>query len=115
MELILDILLGSLGTWLTLLIVVPIAGRLAGFSFPGWSEALGKLAIIAVATNGLTVIVALLLGGLLGWIAGLIIFWVLMVKWFDVDLFGAIVIVVVSWLVRIFIVGALIGLIATAV
>jgi hypothetical protein len=112
MDILLNILVGALGTWITLMIVVPIAGRIARFSFPGLGAAAWKLAVVALVTNALTVVVALA-SGFVGWVAGLIVFWVLMVKWFDVDLLGAVLIVVISWLVRIFLVGAIIGLIAS--
>ena len=113
METFLGILVGVLGTWITLLIVVPIAGRIASFSFPGWGQAAWKLGVIALATNVLTAIVGAF-SDTLGWIVGLVVFWVLMVKWFDVDFLGAVVIVVVSWLVRIFVFGAIITAIAAA-
>ena len=113
METFLAILIGALGTWITLLIVVPIAGRIASFSFPGWGQAVWKLGVIALATNVLTTTVGAF-NGTLAWIVGMVVFWVLMVKWFDVDFLGAVVIVVVSWLVRIFVFGAIIAAIATA-
>jgi len=113
MEIVLGTLIGAVGTWITLLIVVPIAGRIASFSFPGWGTAVWKLGVIALATNVLSTLVGSF-NGTLGWIVAVVVFWVLMVKWFDVDFLGAVVIVVISWLVRIFLVGAIIAALATA-
>lgn len=93
-------LLGTFISWVSLLIVIPIAQKLADFSFPPWGEALWKLAIVAAAAN-LAEILGSLANGMLGLIAGAVVFFALMFKWFDVDFFGAIIIVFVSWLLRI--------------
>lgn len=95
------LLIGSLVTWVTLMIVVPIAGRLAEFSFPGWGTAAWQLAVVALVTNAATAALQPV-SGLLGTIVGLIVFWGLMVKWFEVNLLGAVLIVVISWVVRFF-------------
>lgn len=113
MEIFMTILLGTLGTWVTLMIVVPIAGRLAGFSFPGWATAAWQLAVIALVTNAVTALLAPV-SGLLSWLAGFVVFWGLMVKWFDMNLLGAVLVVIISMLVRIFLVGAIIAAMATA-
>lgn len=107
------VLIGTLGMWITLLVVVPIAGRIASFSFPGWGPALWKLGVIALAVNVLSAIIGEF-NGTLAWIAAVVVFWVLMVKWFDVDLLGAVVIVAVSWLVRMFVTATIIAAIASA-
>lgn len=99
MELIGPLLLYAFLNWLGLMIVIPIAGRLAGFGFPGFKEAAGKLAALVIVTLG----VQFYLGpsiGLFGVVVlNLIIFWTAMVKWFDVDLFGAGVIVALNLVV----------------
>ena len=91
----------SVVTWVTLLIVVPIAQKVAKFGFPPWPETLWKLAVIALAVNGVTVALGPI-SGFLGWLVGFIVFWVLMVKWFQVDLWGALIIVIVAWLLRLY-------------
>jgi hypothetical protein len=113
MEIVTSIFIGALGTWLTLLIVTPLAGRIAQFSFPGWKDALWKLAVVALATNAVTAVLEPV-NGTLSWIVSAIVFWVLMVKWFDVDFLGAVVIIVISLLVRMFVIGAIIAAIASA-
>lgn len=89
----------SLITWVLLLIVIPVSQKIAQFSFPPWGESLWRLAVVALAVNGIT----MSLGywhWLVGLLAGFILFWVLMRRWFDVDFFGAIVIIVVAGAVR---------------
>ncbi|NQU76214.1 MAG: hypothetical protein HQ546_07880 [Planctomycetes bacterium] len=99
MEYVLFFAVGTTISWLLLLIIVPIAQRLADFSLPPWPETLWKLAVVASVGN----VVAIVLDPI-NWfvslIAGAIVFFVLMVKWFSVDMFGAIVIIVVSWVLR---------------
>lgn len=97
-------LLGTFISWVSLLIVIPIAQKLADFSFPPWCEALWKLAVVAAAAN-LAEILGSLASEMIGWIAGAAVFFALMYKWFDVDFFGAIIIVFVSWVLRILLVG----------
>lgn len=106
MEFILLILLGTAITWVTLMIVVPIAGRLAEFSFPGWATAAWQLAVIALVTNAASVLLAPV-SGILSMIASAILFWGLLVKWFDLNLMGAVLVVVISWFVRMALVGML--------
>lgn len=110
MQYVLELLLGTLTSWVSLLVIIPIAQRLADFSMPPWPEALAKLAAVALGTN---VIAAALdpLHWILGSLAAVVVFWTLMVKWFDVDLFGAAVIVVTSWVARLVVAGLLASLI----
>lgn len=91
-------------TWLSLLVVVPAAQNLAGFSLPPWPETLWKLAVVAFVGNSLSAILSPL-HPLLGLAAAAIAFLVFMVKWFDVDAFGAEVLVVLVLLL-----GRLLGL-----
>jgi hypothetical protein len=95
MEYVIAFLAYTVLQWAVLLIVVPIAQKLADFSLPDWPERLWKLAVVAavvVAVNMLLTPVFFLLG-LAG---GAIAFYIMMVKWFDIDVFGAIVIVIIS-------------------
>jgi hypothetical protein len=75
------------------LIVVPIAQKIADFSMPPWLEAAWKLGVVAVAGTLVALVVGLL-SPFLGWIAGGVVFWILMWRWFDVDFRGAIVIAI---------------------
>ncbi len=92
---------GTFISWVTLLVVLPIAQKLADFGLPGWRDLLWQVAILAAATN--LVYVALMpIHFALAWLSSLVVFWVLMVKWFRVDLFGAVVIMVVHFVLRLF-------------
>lgn len=110
---VLSFLVATIITWVILLIVVPIAQKLADFGMPPWPEALWKLAVISGGVN----LVSLALDPihwLLAIVASAIVFWVLMVKWFQVDFFGAVIIVAIGWIVRsvlmIYLLGALAAL-----
>ncbi len=106
MEYVLGFLILSLFSWVLLLIVVPVAQKLADFSMPPWPETLWKLAVVATAVN-LVAIALDPVNAIVSWVVGAIVFFFLMVKWFDVDLFGAVIIVFVNWMVRIFLGGAI--------
>jgi hypothetical protein len=108
---VLAFLIGTLVSWVMLLIVVPIARKLADFSMPPWPETLWRLAIVAAAVNLVTIALDPV-NAIVSWVAGAIVFFTLMVKWFDVDLFGAVIIVVVSWFARMLILGAVMAAVA---
>ncbi len=113
MEYVLGFILGTILSWIGLLIVIPIAQKLADFSMPPWPEALWKLAVVAGAGNA----VAVALGPINAWlslIVGAVLFFVLMFKWFDIDFFGACVIVVATWVLRSVLMALLLGLFAAA-
>lgn len=98
-EYLILILIGTAITWVGLLIVIPIAQKLADFAMPPWPETLWKLAVVAGAVNVVTV----LLDPVNSWLALLVgagVFWALMVRWFRIDLFGAVIIVFLSWMLR---------------
>lgn len=103
---------GTVVTWLTLLVVLPIAQKLADFGLPGWRDLLWQLAVVAVVVNGVSLALAPF-SGILSWLASSVVFWVMMVKWFDVDLFGAVVIVAVNIVIgiiaRVVLVAVLVG------
>lgn len=96
----LTFLILTLISLITLLIVIPIARKVADFSMPPWPETLWKLAVVAGVVNAISLGLAPV-NIVVSWIVATVVFWVIMVKWFDVDLFGAIIIVIVSSLVRI--------------
>jgi hypothetical protein len=98
MEYVVAFLVYTTLTWITLLVVLPIAQKLADFGLPPLVDLLWQVALV----SGIYTAVGMLcspLGGFLGWLIPSIIFWVMMVKWFHVDLFGAIIIVVVNFIV----------------
>jgi len=97
----------------SLLIVIPIAQKLADFSMPPWPETLWKLALVAAGVNAIGLALDPV-NVFLSWIVGAVAFWTIMVKWFDVDLFGAMVIVVVSWVARIILGQILVGIVEAA-
>ncbi len=93
--------------WVVLMVVLPIAQRLADFALPDLVERSWKLLVIIVAST----LAAMFLGAinpLVGMIASVAVFWIGMVKVFDVDMFGAVIIVVIRWLVNWLLVGALV-------
>ena len=101
-------LAGTFITWVILLIVVPIAQKLADFGMPPWPETLWKLAVVAAAYVAVTVALNPV-HGFVSEIGGAIVFFFLMVKWFQIDFFGAVIIVVVSGFVRFLLVGVTIA------
>ncbi|MFH0963566.1 MAG: hypothetical protein V2A58_06100 [Planctomycetota bacterium] len=108
---VLVFILGTVASWVLLLIVLPIAQRFAEFELPPLVGMLWKLAVVAAAVNGASVLLGFL-GGWASWIGSMVVFWTLMVKWFDVDLFGAMVIVLVSWILRAVALAGLLALLA---
>lgn len=82
-----------------------IAGRLADVSFPSWGEALWKLAVISLITQSVDVFVGMA-SATLGWLVALFVFWGLLMKWFGLDLWGALIITVAVWAVN-FVLGML--------
>lgn len=113
MVFVLTFIVGLVISWISLLIVIPIAQRMADFSLPPWPETLWKLAVVAAVVNALAVALDPV-HFFLSWIVGAAAFWTLMYKWFDVDLFGAIIIVVVSWGLRILLLGFILGAVMAA-
>lgn len=94
----------SLLEWMLLLVVIPIAQRLADFDLPPAFEMAWKLLLIVIIQNGVgwcayeisqLWFVELLAGGLA--------FWIGMWRVFRLDVFGAVVIMVISSLAQRFI------------
>ncbi len=111
MTVLLALLVGSAVEWLILCVVVPLAQRLADFSLPPPLEMAWKLLIIVLAANLISYGVGAGLGSsFVGNIAALTVFWVGMVKVFEVDAFGAMIIIVVRFIVQMFLVGAIVAL-----
>ena len=87
--------LGCVAFWILLLIVVLLAQKLADFALPPWPETMLKLGVIAVLVNTLTAGLDMV-NVWLSWIGGAALFWALIVKWFEVDPFGALMIIAVA-------------------
>ncbi len=98
-EAILNLVVGTGFSWIVLVAVVAIGQKIADLSVPPWPEGLWKLAVIALVANAITVGIGLLIP-FIGQIVALVAFWWLMHRWFDVTFLGAIVLVVISWIVR---------------
>lgn len=104
---------GTVLNWVALMIVLPIAVRIGGFSFPGLKAAAPKLAVLVLATNVISLTLAPVIG-IGAAVINLVVFWTAMVKWFDVDFFGAVVIMVVNLMVSMGLVVVIGALMATA-
>lgn len=104
-------LIGTLLSWVSLLVVVPIAQKIAEFSFPPWDESAWKLLIVASATSLVSTAVGAF-STYLSWLVGAAVFWILMVKWFDVDMFGAVAIAFVTRMFNVALLLAAAGLLA---
>jgi len=95
MEYLPGFLIGTVITWVMLLIVLPIARLLADFSLPPWPERMAKLAVIAATVN----LIQIALGevnGFLAIIVSAIVFFTMLHKWFDIDAWGAVIITIIS-------------------
>jgi hypothetical protein len=107
-DVVLLFLLQTLATWVSLLIIVPLAQKLADFGLPAWGELLWKLAVTAAAYS-----ITLGIVGLVSpWAARFVAIaplWLLMRMWFDLDWFGLVVIVVGTWLLNTFVAVLLIS------
>ena len=112
MEFIVGFAIGSVISWILLLIVVPIAQRLADFGLPPWPEMLWKLGVVVVAANAASEALGMV-HFFLAWIGGAVVFWVFMVKWFEVDFFGAFIIIAVTVIVRAWLVFLLMGIVSS--
>lgn len=111
MEYVVEFLVGTAITWVILLIVLPLAQKLADFGLPAWPQLLWQAALLSAIVNALSVALDPV-SGWVSWLASLVVFWALMVKWFDVDFFGAIIIIVIGYLVRWWALMLLLGLLA---
>ena len=110
MQYVVIFLAGTVVSWVTLLIVLPLAQKLADFGLPSWPNLLWQVAVVAAIVTGVSMALQPV-GSVVAWLVSFVVFWILMVKWFDVDFFGAIVIVAVSLVVRTVANVLLIGLI----
>jgi hypothetical protein len=109
MDYLLGFAIGVAITWVMLMIVIPIARLIADFSLPPWPETMVRLLVIAAAVNFIQIFLGEV-NGLLAIIASAIVFFTLLHKWFDVDVWAAIMIVIISWAVRMALFWALVRL-----
>ena len=112
MEVYLELGIGILFSWIVLAIVMPIARKLSDFSLPPWQETVPKVGVIAAMTYLTQYFVGAFISGFLGYVASVIVFFAMLYKWFDIDAWAAMVIVIVSWVVRFALVVGVFWLIA---
>jgi len=89
-------LIGSLILWLLLLLALLIASRIADFSLPPVGAFLGKAAIVAAGVTGAAVGLDVV-SGFVSWIVAMALFFGLLIKLFDMDLWGAVAVVIATW------------------
>lgn len=70
-----------------------------------------KLAVVVVAANAASEALGTV-HFFLAWIGGAAVFWIFMVKWFEVDFFGAFIIIAITVTVRAWLVFLLMGLLS---
>jgi len=109
MEIALLMAAGLLFSWLSLVILIAIGQNIADLSVPPWPETLWKLAVIAIIPE--IIILSVPLHAILVNLIVMVVFWTLMVKWFQVDFLGAVILVVLSWFIRLAMLAALSGVI----
>jgi len=89
-------LIGSFILWLLLLLALLSASRIADFSLPPVGPFLGKAAIVAAGVTGAGVGLDFV-SGFLSWIVAMALFFGLLIKLFDMDLWGAVAVVIATW------------------
>ena len=103
--------IGTVLAWITLVITVAVGQKVADLSVPPWPETLWKLAVVVAAANAIAVALEPI-HSIVGSVASLIVFWWLMVRWFDVTFLGAIILVLISWGIRTALLLLLLGALA---
>jgi len=109
MEIYIFVLLGMLFSWVSLVILIAIGQNIADLGVPPWPETLWKLAVIAIVPDLL--IIFLPLNVILLNLIVVVVFWTFMVKWFQVDFLGAVILSVLSWFIRFAMLAAIAGVI----
>jgi hypothetical protein len=103
MEYVIILLVVVAISWVVLMAVLPLARMIVDFSLPPFGEMAWRAAVIVVAGT----VVDLALSPVHGWlavIAGIIVYFVLMHKLFDAEILASIVISVIAFIVRLFLV-----------
>jgi len=104
-------LFGCAVSWILLIIAMLLARRIADVQFPPLGEFLWKAALLVVGVNAVVGGLSLV-NWLLADIVGFILFVVLMMKLFDLDLLQTVIIIFAVWLVRVVLIAGLVGLAA---
>jgi hypothetical protein len=99
--------------WALGVIIMPIAPKACGLLLAPLPERAWRLLVIVVLTVAMSTGLGFI-NGFLGWLAGLIVFWAGIIKVFDIDLFGAIIIVVVRLVISCLVGFALAGRVAAS-
>ncbi len=110
MEYVVACIIGTVISWGSLMFIIPVARKIAEFSMPPWPETMWKLAVVSLCGNFVDVVLTPV-NVFVSLIVGAVVFWTLMVKWFDVDWFGAMAIVIASCILRVLLLGPIIGLV----
>lgn len=111
MEFVLAILVGAVVSWVGLMIVVPIAGKWVGFGIPSLGQFAWKLAVIVLAAS----LVYTLLAPVQWFVslaASFLVIWLLMWRWFDADLMGVVLTLVLWWILRMWVGTAILAALA---
>ena len=95
-ELLLLINLVLLVNWVLLMVALPVAQLVADIQLPPLGELAWKVGVVVVAQFVAAVVVALLISPLLGTLVGIVVFWGVMFKLFDLDVWAMVVIIIVS-------------------
>ena len=96
------IFLGLLGTflsWISLVILIAVGQGIADLGVPPWPETLWKLAVIAIVGDALVILLPP--NVLLVNLVAAVVYWTFMVKWFQVDFQGAIILALLSRFIRV--------------
>ena len=109
MEDVLALLIGVVLEWIALLIVVPFAARLTGFSMPSLPQFAWKMGVIVVVAIAVSTVLGLTGVPLLPRLGSIVVFWLFMSRWFDAGLFDVFIVLVIDFLFWIF-VGAAIAM-----
>ena len=89
-------LLVVLFDWVVFMAAIRFAQTLTDIQLPPWGPMAGKVALVALAAGVASVGVGLLLGSVVGLIAGIVVFWVIMFRAFAVDALPLLGVVIVT-------------------
>lgn len=102
-------LFGCAISWVLLVVAMLVSRRIADVQFPPLGEFLWKAALLVVGVSAVVAGLSLV-NWLLADIVGFILFVALMIMLFDLDLLQTVIIIFAVWLVRVVLIGGLVGL-----
>ncbi len=87
--------------WAFLIVALIIAGRMGKVSLPERPELIKQTGLIVLAITGIAVVGGLVFGdSVLAWGPAVVVYWMLLNRWFDVDLAAAIWLIIIGWITR---------------